>query len=1087
MSHPQFHIYTANRMESLAERWLAVSCAPLSHPFAKECVVVQNQGMARWLSFRMAEKAGICMNLDFPYPRRFMNETLARVFPEFDAAAEWNRENMLWTLYRCLPDFINREGDRLAEIRHYFSDGSLRKRFQISGQIADVFDRYAIYRPELLARWASQPDTAVWLSAVWNLLVKELGNPSLLYTWINALPGALARTEAVLPERLSIIGISSLPPLFLRFFEALSEKIPVHLFFLSPVGEDIFWSDLQTKRQHARRLLKADAAAGSPDAFSGNPVLAATGRQGQDFFNLLLDLDNKWEHALFTPPDEGSMLGQLQSDLFHMRDRGVADAEKWTAEPNDGSLQVHACHSPMREVEVLYDNLLRYFEEDSGLSPEEVLVTIPDIDVYAPYIHAVFSSPENERKRIPYTIADRKLSSESPVTDALFALFELSRSRLGQTEVLDFLFRECVRRRFGFSAADFERIKQLVEQSGIRWGADAKHRAELGVADFEQNSWRWGLKRLVLGFVMDGGDRQLYADILPENALAVGGELLGRFVKAVETVLGLVARFRKPMPLVAWSATLTAALEHCFAEGDAAAGESRKVRALFSELLKQEACAKDVPVDADSMLDFLRQRMIESENAAAFMRGGITFCSMKPMRAVPAEIICVLGLNYDAFPRASHALSFDETSRKPRVGDRSQRENDHYLFLETILSARKSLYLSYVGRSETDNSLLPPSVLLTELEDYLTVAWEGAAKPWRFEHRLQPFNKVYFEEGSRMQSYSADNAEACVSLANEPLAGSDTFSGVFPLSGEEWEQIRQVNTKDLIAGLRNPTRIFLKKRLGLMLPPDKTPVSDEEPFEPDSLERYALKHHLVSSALSGTEPDTQAFLQAGGRIAPGEAGSYFFEQTQAEAEKLAARIRDESGGSPMRTLAYGGELAGCRVSGEAALCGEQLLFWHASRQSPKHLLEAWIHLLAVACFSEVKVTSAKIINAAGGTPGAEILNVPEAPEAILGALLGIYRSAFEQRIPLFEKASPAFVKDAAKGRENGVRSAEQDFAGNRYGSGDCADPYVAYAYRDAFDFRSDAFQTLATAVYGELFAACGKTAKRKTGKPQAES
>lgn len=43
----------------------------------------------------------------------------------------------------------------------------------------------------------------------------------------------------------------------------------------------------------------------------------------------------------------------------------------------DYSVRVHSCHSPMREVQVLYDQILDAIEHDPSLAPSDIVVMTP--------------------------------------------------------------------------------------------------------------------------------------------------------------------------------------------------------------------------------------------------------------------------------------------------------------------------------------------------------------------------------------------------------------------------------------------------------------------------------------------------------------------------------------------------------------------------------------------------------------------------------------------------------------------------------------------------------------------------------------
>src|SRR5690606_14956781 len=123
----------------------------------------------------------------------------------------------------------------------------------------------------------------------------------------------------------------------------------------------------------------------------------------------------------------------------------------------------------MREVEILHDQLLAAFDADRTLQPDDVIVMVPDIEKYAPYIDAVFGLyTAGDSRRLPYFIVDRGPGSVNTVLDAVTRLLSLPQARLGVGEVLDLLDIVAVRRRFGLNEQD------LAVMRG--WITGAEHR-----------------------------------------------------------------------------------------------------------------------------------------------------------------------------------------------------------------------------------------------------------------------------------------------------------------------------------------------------------------------------------------------------------------------------------------------------------------------------------------------------------------------------------------------------------------------------------------------------------------------------------
>ena len=412
--------------------------------------------------------------------------------------------------------------------------------------------------------------------------------------------------------------------------------------------------------------------------------------------------------------------------------------------PGDASLQIHCCHGAMRELEVLHDRLLDLFDRLPGLMPKDILVTMPEVETYAPYIGAVFNT-------LPFSIADRSAQAESSVAAALLKLLALHGGRFLARDVLALLEIQAVRERFGIAESELDDVRRWVDDTGIRWGIDAAHRAAVGLPSFGNNSWRAGLDRLLLGYALPGDGATLFEDVLPYPEIEGGdAALLGRFVDFCEKLFRLIPALDAPRTLAEWEASLRELLDTFVDDNDDLADELKRVRSAVRGIGALTEFHPG-PISFEVLRTHLASVLSETESGFGFLAGHITFCSLKPMRSVPFRVICILGLNDTAFPRREPPLGFDLLAQEGR--GRSRRDDDRQLFLETILSARDALYLSYSGLSPRDNSEAPPSVVVTELLDYTARNYEPALAVTM--HPLQAFSTRYFGVDQPLFSYSA--------------------------------------------------------------------------------------------------------------------------------------------------------------------------------------------------------------------------------------------------------------------------------------------------------------------------------------------
>ena len=1066
---PGLHLHRSNRLETLAESLAAVTQAPLRAALAAEIVVVQSLGMRRWLALELARRTGVAMNVRFPFPAEIAGEVLRAVLPKAPATAAFAREVLPWRVLDLFPRLLGQPG--FAELRAYTAgEPRALKQFQLAHKIGALFDRYVAYRPQWLLDWQAGRESH-WQAQLWRELVRGAGeaNPPAL-TRRGAEQLRAGKVAAVrLPERISVFGISSLPPIYIELLGAVADFSEVHLFLLEPTSD--YWADLLTPRERereAKRRRLRELPEDEEPELSGNSLLASLCKTGRDFAWLLIDRLDAHEEDRFEPPDERSLLGTLQADIFHLRQ----PEQRRPVAADDRSLQVHCCHGPMRELEVLHDQLLALFAQQPDLTPRDVLVTMPDVETYAPFIEAVFGAPESEAVRFPYSIADRAARAENSVADAFLRLLDLAGGRFPAPAVLALLDTPAVRARFGFAESDLPIIQEWVERVAIRWGIDAEHREDLGLPRFAQNSWRAGLDRLLLGYALPGDGATLFAGALPEPGIE--GQLaltLGQFIEFAERVFRHTAGLAAARPPVAWEQSLRAVLDDFFDPGDDYADELRRVSAALEALRATTAAAGfEAPIEFAMIRAHLTTTLADSESSPGFLAGRLTFCALKPMRSIPFRVICLLGLNDTAFPRHERPPAFDLMTQHPRRGDRSLPDDDRYLFLEALTSARDTLYLSYAGLSVRDNTEAPPSVLVSELLDYLARHFE-LPEDFVVRHPLQPFNAAYFGgEDARRFSYSADNAAAAQQGAIERTSAAPFAAGLLPEPDVQW---REVTLEQLAAFLCHPARYFLRERLRLRLPEGEAPPAESEPESLDGLTRHQLRDALTvrSVARRALAADLDA-ARASGSLPHGYAGAAAYGALAHEVEELLTRIGPALEEPVLDPLPLEITCDGWRLAGSLPEVRESgLVRYRAAKMKSADRLRTWVAHLALQLAASAGHPRVTIFHSTDAT--LRFRPVTDAA-AVLATLLSFYARGLRAPLPFFPEASWEFAarKEGVKsGRTDPRQAARKVWDGGDYLRGEGDDRWYQLAFRGIDDPLDAEFEEVALAIARPMFPA----------------
>lgn len=1077
---PGLHLYTSNRLELLAYRLAKViEGAPLP-PFQPELIVVQSRGMERWVSLRLAEMLGISANCRFPFPNTIVDEFFDHCLGDPTGnALLYARHAMAWRIFSLLPHVASRTG--YESIREYLDDdrGGL-KRLQLSASIADVFDQYTVFRPEMLQNWEERNfpyavHDEIWQVDLWSELVSAIGKDHRGSRRRRFLEKAGNAKLAGLPERVSVFGISYLPRFHLDILRAVATVSDVHLFVIDPCRE--FWRDVRSEREIARLGKKTDDL-DSLHLETGNPLLAGWGGQGKGFLAAVDEAQEAIEETDrdrdYEDPGRDTILHAVQSDILNLT---CPEHRKEPVASSDRSLQVHNCHSPMREMEVLYDALLDMFEANPTLTPADVVVMTPDIETCSPYIHAVFDHPYNVETRIPFSIADRRTGVRSELADGFLRILRLSVARITATEVIDLLENDLIAARFELSASEREMIREWIRQAPIRWGIDSDHRKSMGLPPLPGHTWKAGLERLLLGYAMQSDRYVTLGEIAPFPHIE-GDETvtLGKLSECTGTLFDIARRLRRKRTIGEWIELLKNLLQDMFADTEQAAPARLSLFTLLDQIAEDTKVAGcNQTIGIETITWWLEQSLASEISSTGFLSHGVTFCEMLPMRAIPFQVVCLTGMGNDAYPRVNRRPGFDLIAQHPMIGDRSKREDDLYLFLESLLAARQIFYVSYTGQSLRDNSDIPPSVLISQLLDYLDERYEceGSGVSVRSHvvtrHRLHAFSSRYFD-GSGLFSYSEENCAACnesIRRAREPAFCSDPLES--PPSDDPGTDL----TIDDIRGfLRNPSRYFLRQRLGVALEQDDVTIDEQEPFVLDGRERYRLGQMLLTAELEGVSMETMfRHARAAGMLPHGNFAGEVFDAISTDARELAERVRAVACPKELSRRFFTAQAGDIALQGYVDQCGPDgaVGFRYTAKLKAVDRLAIWLDHLLLCCQSP---SCRSVLLSREETM---VLGPVENANNLIIELVRLVKEGVCRPIPLFPESSWAYADEKTR-RGKDAAEALAKAAVRWYGAPrdpmqpESSDPYMALAFRGRDPLDHD-FESVSETVCAPIFRA----------------
>lgn len=605
--------------------------------------------------------------------------------------------------------------------------------------------------------------------------------------------------KELLPERVFIFGVSSFAPKVFEFLDAISKYIEVYYLFLNPCQE--YWCDLKKDKftkfadfSHAiqtgykrscieHNLQDLDESLNISNAFenenslnfdkskkfinhddfkipkessfdnegtltSGNSLLLSLGKQGSDnLFILLNDLEKEpnFIDAFVDICEDDKPKNLLQFIKKQMLTLENESNEKYQIKDDDNSVVIHSCHTKKREVEVLRDAILQKFKEaklqNKKLLPRDIIVMVPTINEYAPYISAVFGSiSRDDETYIPYAITDKTIVSTNVVAEAIITLLSIAELKVTNNLIIDLLSIPSISKHFNMEASDIDVISKWLKDCNIHWGIDSFDCKNELLFDEDESfkeskadsaydlpfTFKNGIERMLLGYMLGNNNfTNSYNEIDGNDS-----KILGNFCDFMDK-LAVVRRVFTPhlkIDVNEWNERLEEIIIRPFFDDDE---EARNARILVSDVIDDLRCQSlEQKITPNITLLLFKTTLAHSLSSQRdhreFLHDNVNFCSLVPMRAVPFEHIFILGLNDSAFPRKDTSPAFNLMSDPAlyQRGDRSDLNDDKYLFLEAILSAKESINFSYIGESPIDKNEQNPSLVLTELINYIAANCE---------------------------------------------------------------------------------------------------------------------------------------------------------------------------------------------------------------------------------------------------------------------------------------------------------------------------------------------------------------------------
>ncbi|MEO1023541.1 MAG: exodeoxyribonuclease V subunit gamma [Bacteroidota bacterium] len=914
------------------------------NPLNPEWMIVQNREIKQWIHTQLATIHGVSANVTFSFPDELTWKLYRFIHPELPKRLPSDRDAMELQIFDILTtnsDWCTRiTGINRAEI-------SEMDVLPLARSVADVFDQYQFFRPHWLKQWKQGKRNTPfpeerWQQSLWELLNHHFnGQPARSDAFSTLLqPDVLQALIPHLPKRLFVFGLSTFSGSFIRLIEALSGILDVFIF------DD--WSTTSVSAP-----LAVDWRAPQKDL---NKVLAGIP-------HAYTILDDTQHRASVFPPE----------------------------------IHVHSCHSIKREVEVLWDQCLGMLEDDRQCEPTDLLILVPDIDTYAPYL----SAPPKELKDDVFLFGWK----DSTVMDALKHVIHFLTSEHKANDCMDILRIPFVGSSFGISTVEIELISQWMMKFQTRRGVEPD---EWNVSSFYQL-----LKNLYFGYALDVSDTVVW-DAFPDVNISNNDQLvvLGRlssFIRSIRDNIQFLDRKRSFSEWVDWIRNIAL---HFIGDTDHA-----KTQELYRVIERLQAVSSHLEqnITFETAWKWMDPWLTQKGASSFGMNRGITISTYIPIRGLPYKAVFLLGFNEETFPRKPDRPSFDLISRNPLPGDRIQQADDRLWFSELLMHTDTQLHISYIGQNLYSDDESLPSVLIDELK------WnkqDGQFRLIEHKHPRTGLNPAYFTS-DEFFSFDTHRASLSSRIAHLPEEVPGFFDDVYSL------ELPELITPDELARFFvQPFKWMLNTHFNVAEGYDQLRLEDRELFELHALNRYRLSANLLDAHSADDElrAELARKFALSGILPTGFVGEHYLAEVAKSIEPLHAlfhefdQVEQVDVDIPLGTLLCKGPIYGVIESKRMVI--------QPGRLKPEHMVQAWVLLLLASTRGVNQTVLYSLENVSGsGKKGSKrakktTLNLPDEPDVHVNDILKWFIDAHQRKawLSLDHTESMALAEAEIKGK-----------------------------------------------------------------------
>ncbi|QIE02142.1 exodeoxyribonuclease V subunit gamma [Buchnera aphidicola] len=864
---------------------------PLSNVFEKEIFIYDNQILFKYLNIWLAKKNGITANIKLYHADNFLWELLRKILFKTKIKNFFTDSIMMWKIIKIL--------DKKTYDTKFINLNKSEK-FKFSFLMAKIFKKYIFYRPNWINSWSQGVNISniendeIWQIKLWTLIISDMqkynqsyNNFAHMFKSFNLLVKTKKINIDYLPHRFFVISSFSLNPAYINILKKISVYINIYFLHITPYKYNIF------------------------NTIENNKFLSKSKSQKQNYTNPLIQLWGKYEKIYeyyiiksshikiinyFKKYHENNLLNYIKNDF--LKKKYFYKNKKRLLNKTDNSISIHICYNKKNEIEILYKTLLALLDQNPSISPGDIIVTSKSIDSYTPYIYSTFTAI-NQKKQIPFFIVQNINKQTKIITESFKKILNLSNSRFENKEILEFLDIPEIANKFNISDEEIQILYYWIEETNIRWAIDEKHKNYLSFFPHKQNTWLYGIEKLLLSYSMNN-TKNIWNNILSSSLIDKSkSELISKLIIFINTLKKWQKKLSKSQYIQYWSLLAHDIINDFFSYNENTIKFFNLIKRNWTKIIDDNISSNYSNKISINILTILFFNKFNNINHQGILPGAINFCHSNTVCYIPFKIICIIGADHYSVSQNYDLDNFNLLYKYSKIGDLNNYIKSCYLFLQSLSCAQKYFYISYVGYSikNENNKLHTPSIIDQLLNYIASNFYFCGKKKLNIHDNTKNIIKNICKIHQKQNFYTVNTINASIKQKSQYIY-KNIVEKINTQNLLDQKSTNKLSLQDIINFWKNPIRYFFKHRLNIQFNRSKHIIQTTEPFSVNPLDSYKIKNILLKKIIYHENIDELLqYYIASGKLPYGIFGKMFWEKSIEEMQgiaKLVIKLRNNT-------------------------------------------------------------------------------------------------------------------------------------------------------------------------------------------------